>query len=161
MVSLPTHHTWGGGGDRKPGEQEWAATQQLGPRAWGCSTDMWTAHAHLQAKDASRMPAGQPQVWVKAGPHTWHCLAGRICPQPAPIWREGATSQRISDTWGEWHPFLGQGACLWVWVGDLPGLALESPCAKCRPEQLCIVGRGACCGSRVPGNCYVGCMHWG
>lgn len=113
MVSLPTHHTWGGG-DRKPGEQEWAATQQLGPRAWGCSTDMWTAHAHLQAKDASRMPAGQPQVWVKAGPHTWHCLAGRICPQPAPIWREGATSQRISDTWGEWHPFLGQGACLGV-----------------------------------------------
>lgn len=64
------------------------------------------------------MPAGQPQVWVKASPPTWHCLAGRICPQPAPMWREGATSQRISDTWGVWHPFLGQGACLWVWVGD-------------------------------------------
>ncbi|KAF6273215.1 hypothetical protein mRhiFer1_009503 [Rhinolophus ferrumequinum] len=99
-MSLPAHHTWGGGGHRNPEEQEWAITQQLGPRAWGCPTDMWTAHAHLQAKDASRMPAGQAQVWVKAGPPTRHCLAGRICPQPAPMWREGATSQHISDTWG-------------------------------------------------------------
>lgn len=73
----------------------------------------------------------------------------------------GATSQCILDTRGEWHPFLGQGACLGVGGRPFPGHALESPCAKCRPEQLCIVGRGAGCGSRVPGNCCVGCMHWG